>query len=654
MLHWSRAVLNRKTDRGDSKLVPKIPIDTEKLLGSLFHHMADGVALCELVSDADGKPVDYRILSANPQFEQGTGLKPEQVVGKLATEVYGTAQAPYLAEGSAAAGNGQVSRLSIHSPSLARGHDVHIAPLAPGFFATIFLDVSEQRRHEQALRNSEERFRKIFSFAPDPLTISAANGVLLSCNEAFCQFIGYRPDELIGHTTSELNLWVDAKQRATMLTDVAQKGACDILEARMRRKDGKIRLMRISSRKVDIDGQPFILTAGQDVTEQRNIEQQVLHSQKLESLGVLAGGIAHDFNNLLTGILGNADLALSELSPLAPARDSLSAIETAARRAADLCRQLLAYSGKGRFMVQPLDLKELVVEMGHLLTVSISKKVVLKYHFAKDLPAIQADATQMRQTIMNLIVNASEAIGESNGVISLTTGLAHCDLDYLKGCFAADEVQPGAFVYLEVADTGQGMERVILDRIFDPFFTTKFTGRGLGLPAVLGIVRGHKGAIKVYSEPGRGTTFKLLFPATEVQPLHVTTKSPTTFGWKSKGQVLLVDDEETVRNLTRRMLERVGLTVISAEDGLQAVEIFKQKAAEIALVVLDLTMPHLDGEACFRELRLLRPDVKVILSSGYNEQDVVNMFAGKGLAGFIQKPYTSEDLIAKVRDVLGA
>jgi two-component system, cell cycle sensor histidine kinase and response regulator CckA len=633
--------------------VPKVQIDTERLLSSLFHHLAEGVALCELVPDAEGKPVDYRFLSANPQFEQGTGLKPEQVVGKLASEAYGTAAAPYLAECSGAASNGQESRLSIHVPAHARTYSIRIVPLAPGFFATIFVDVSEQKRNEQALRNSEERFRKIFSFAPDPLTISAANGVLLSCNEAFCQAIGYGPDELVGHTTSELNLWVDPKQRETMLTDVAQKGGCDSMEAKMRRKDGKMRIMRISARKVDIDGQAFVLTAGQDVTEQLNIEQQVLHSQKMESLGVLAGGIAHDFNNLLTGILGNADLALSELSPLAPARDSLSAIETAARRAAELCRQLLAYSGKGRFMVQPLDLRELVEEMGHLLTVSISKKVVLKCHFAKDLPAIQADPTQMRQTIINLVVNASEAIAERSGVISISTGLTHCDLDYLKGCFAADGVQPGAFVYLEVADTGPGMERVTLDRIFDPFFSTKFTGRGLGLPAVLGIVRGHRGAIKVDSELGRGTTFKLLFPATEIQPRQVPAKSPTAFGWKTKGLVLLVDDEETVRNLTRRMLERAGLTVISAEDGLQAVEVFKQKAAEIALVVLDLTMPHLDGEACFRELRLLQPDVKVILSSGYNEQDVVNMFAGKGLAGFIQKPYTSEDLIAKVRDVLG-
>jgi CheY-like chemotaxis protein len=269
------------------------------------------------------------------------------------------------------------------------------------------------------------------------------------------------------------------------------------------------------------------------------------------------------------------------------------------------------------------------------------------------LPAIEADATQMRQTVMNLIVNASEAIGDRSGVISVTTGLAHCDSAYLKSCFAADGIAPGDFVYLEVADTGPGMDKPTQDRIFDPFFTTKFTGRGLGLAAVLGIVRGHKGALKLYSEVGRGTAFKLLFPAADSQARGVPSHMAKDEAWKGHGQILLVDDEETVRNLTRRMLERAGLTVVSAEDGRQAVETFKRLMAEVDLVILDLTMPQLDGEACFRELRLIKPDVKVILSSGYNEQDVVNLFAGKGLAGFIQKPYTNAELIAKVREVLG-
>ena len=633
--------------------MPSVHIDAEKLFGSLFRHMAEGVALHEVVCDAGGRPVNYRILAVNPQYEQCTGLPLDQVVGRLATEAYGTPEPPYLAEFSAVALSGRASRLAVYFPPLDRHFEISIAPLGPGFFATIFLDVSEQKQHETALHKSEERFRKIFNFAPDPLTISSPDGRLLSCNEAFCKMAGCTEAEFIGRNPTELGLWTNPKQREAIYTELAQKGELTGLETKLRRKDGKIVAMRISVRRVEIGGQTLILTGGQDVTDQRNLEQQVLHTQKLESLGVLAGGIAHDFNNLLTGILGNADLALAELSPVAPARESLEAIETGARRAAELCRQLLAYSGKGRFLVQPLSLMELVQEMGHLLLVSISKKVVLKYHFAKDLPAIEADATQMRQTIMNLIVNAAEAIGDRSGVISVTTGLAHCDADYLRSCFAADGIQPGDFVYVEVADTGPGMDKTTQDRIFDPFFTTKFTGRGLGLAAVLGIVRGHKGAVKVYSEVGRGTTFKLLFPAADAQPREIPSTTAQAKPWKGQGKILLVDDEETVRNLTRRMLQRVGFTVVLAEDGRQAVETFKRVMTEVDLVILDLTMPHLDGEACFRELRLMKPDVKVILSSGYNEQDVVNLFAGKGLAGFIQKPYTSDELIAKVRDALG-
>jgi two-component system cell cycle sensor histidine kinase/response regulator CckA len=421
----------------------------------------------------------------------------------------------------------------------------------------------------------------------------------------------------------------------------------------MRRSDGQTREMELSSRTFELGGRTVVLAVGRDVTELRTLEQKMLHSQKLESLGVLAGGIAHDFNNLLTGILGNADLARSEMSPLAPSRASLEGIETAARRAADLCRQLLAYSGRGRFLLEHISMQELVEQMGHLLSVSISKRVVLKYHFTKGVPPIEADATQMRQAIMNLIVNASEAVGERSGVISVTVGLAHCDADYLKGCFGADNLQPGDYVYLEVADTGHGIDANDISRIFDPFFSTKFTGRGLGLAAVLGIVRGHRGAIKVYSETGKGTTFKLLFPAGESPGPRPGQAPPKASTEQLSGKVLLADDEETIRSLGRRMLQVAGFEVITAADGREAIDKFAAAMDSIVLVILDLTMPHLDGESCFRELRKLKPGVKVILCSGYNEQDIVNRFSGKGLAGFVQKPYTASQLLAKIREVLG-
>jgi PAS domain S-box-containing protein len=388
--------------------------------------------------------------------------------------------------------------------------------------------------------------------------------------------------------------------------------------------------------------------------ERRKLEQQVMQSQKLESLGVLAGGIAHDFNNLLTSVLGNADLALSELSPTNPARSYLEDIEKVSRRAADLCRQMLAYSGKGRFVVQPISLNDVVREMVHLLGVSISKKVVIKYNFFSGLPSVMADATQMRQVVMNLITNASEAIAEVSGVVTLSTGVMDCDDEYLKSVVGnTDFHAAGQYVYLEVSDTGCGMDPETLNRIFDPFFTTKFTGRGLGLAAVLGIVRGHKGALRVYSEEGKGTTFKILLPADDQPAPGLTVVAKDVGMWRSSGLVLLADDEESIRSMGRRLLERAGFEVMAAADGREAIDLFARHKANIRLVILDMTMPHIDGEACYRELRRIAPSVKVIMTSGYNEQDVISRFVGKSLAGFVQKPYQAADLLPMVRKVLG-
>ena len=403
----------------------------------------------------------------------------------------------------------------------------------------------------------------------------------------------------------------------------------------------------------------FQFGVGIDITERkraeeerRELEAQVQQAQKLESLGVLAGGIAHDFNNLLVGILGHADLALDQLSPASPARPCVKDIETAAKRAADLTRQMLAYSGKGRFVIERLDLNEVVAEMTHLLEVSISKKAIPKYNYADNLPAIEADGTQIRQVIMNLITNASEALGDRSGVISISTGAMECDRAYLSGTYLDEELPDGVYVYLEVTDTGCGMDEETCRKIFDPFYTTKFTGRGLGLAAVLGIMRGHKGALKVQSEPGRGTTFKILLPAVGEPAAAVREAPPRARGWHGTGTVLLVDDEETVRTVGRQFLERAGFSVLTAADGPEALELFREHADDIVCVVLDLTMPHMGGEEAFRKLRDIRADVRVIMSSGYNEQEVTQRFAGAGLAGFIQKPYRGSELLAKLGEVL--
>ena len=385
--------------------------------------------------------------------------------------------------------------------------------------------------------------------------------------------------------------------------------------------------------------------------ERLSVERKLLDGQKRESLGVLAGGIAHDFNNLLTGVLGNASLARNEVPPVSPINEYLEQIEKSAKRAADLCRQMLAYSGKGRFVLEDVDLGGLVRETTDLLQASISKRSRLVLQLAEPLSTVRADATQIRQIVMNLVINASEAIGDRDGQITIHTGELEATASYLLTTFNTAELQPGRYCFIEVSDDGCGMAQETLAKIFDPFFTTKFTGRGLGLAAVLGIVRGHKGTIKIYSEAGRGTTFKVLLPATGDSPKAPEVKSVSRSSWKGTGTILVVDDEENVRRVAVKMVEQLGFTAVTAVDGRDGLERFIETDGIVA-VLMDLTMPRMDGAETFRELRLLRPGVQVLLMSGFNEQDAINRFTGKGLAGFLQKPFLIQDVREKLRAIL--
>lgn len=527
------------------------------------------------------------------------------------------------------------------------------------------LDIHETVLAEDEIRANEVRFRNLVETIP--VGIWAWDGVdVLIVNAALERLLGFPREQLTRRDF--LGSRIDPDDRAMIRARAARRMAGEpidppYVEIRMTDARDRVLTFELHSTIVTLAGQRVWLNSVIDVTgrraaedERRRLDHQMQQTQKLESLGILAGGIAHDFNNLLVAILGNAGLALLELPPESPARQTVQAIETAAQRAADLTRQMLAYSGKGKFVIEPLNLSRVVEEMAHLLEVSVSKRAVLKYHFAPNLPFIEADATQVRQVIMNLITNASDAIGDRSGVISISTGMQYADRDYLRESYLDADLPEGDYVYIEVADTGQGMDEATRARIFDPFFTTKFTGRGLGLAAVLGIIRGHRAAIKLYSEPGRGTTFKVLFPAAlpassrppepQLPPASEAVPAP-------RGIVLVVDDDETVRTVTRRILERSGFTVLLAADGVEALKVHRATPG-VALVILDMTMPHMDGEECFRELRHLDPTVRVLLTSGYNEQDATERFVGKGLAGFIQKPYRPADLLSKVEEVLRA
>lgn len=372
--------------------------------------------------------------------------------------------------------------------------------------------------------------------------------------------------------------------------------------------------------------------------ERRILEEQLRHAQKLESIGLLAGGIAHDFNNLLTGIMGNASLLLDSLILSDSERIMLDDVIRATEQAAILTRQLLAYAGKGKFVIELVGLSELVQDIGHLIRSSIPRTAEVILDLDRNLPPVEADPSQMQQLVMNLVINAAEAIGEERGRVRIRTALR--------------TLGTASYVCLEVRDSGCGMDAATQGQIFDPFFTTKFTGRGLGLSAVQGIVRGHKGFIEVESASGAGSTFTVLLPPAPPAMRNNAAGEPETEALWGSGTILIADDEPLVRRTARVALERYGYRVHLAQNGSEAVDLFRSLKDDLAAVVLDLTMPVMGGEEAYREMHRIRADIPVIISSGYDELEAMRRFAGQGAAGFLKKPYTARKLAEKLKSTL--
>jgi len=509
-------------------------------------------------------------------------------------------------------------------------------------------------RAAQSARQAAEELREqaqLLDLAPAAILSLDWNGKIRFWSRGAQQMYGWTHAEAVDQVSHDL-LKTQLPEPIHALHEQVKRAGRWEGELTHTRKDGSE--LKVASRWSRREGDAEvggILQINTDITDQRRIEEQMRHTQKLESLGVLAGGVAHDFNNLLTGILGNASLALETIGPNSPNRRLIEEAIKAAERAAELTRQLLAYAGKGRFVMRTLDLSALVREISGLVQTSFPKHVQLRMQLAEGLPGIDADPGQLQQIVMNLVINGAEAIGPEGGSVLVQTALQEVDEPYIGTMSSAGELlRPGRYVALEVHDSGSGMDEETLSKIFDPFFSTKFAGRGLGLSAVLGIVRAHKGALKVYSEPGRGTSFKVLLPVSE-HP--VANAAPAPKGeLQGAGTVLVVDDEEIVRTTARHTLQRYGYQSIVAENGAAALEAYKASGGAVSLVLLDLTMPVMSGEETLRQLQLLNPGVKVLLTSGYNEVEAVQRFAGKGLAGFIQKPYTAAALAEKVKEVL--
>jgi len=532
----------------------------------------------------------------------------------------------------------------------------------------VLSDITERRESQEAVRKSEERFKSLIQNSSDIIVILDAQGRFVYETPSFSRISGYEPGFLTGRTPVDVIHPDDIDTVLHELGEVYQNVNEGLpTPMRLRRSDGTwVYLEAIGKNLMDFPGIEGVVITARDITDRRKAEEEriemerrVLHAQKLESLGILAGGIAHDFNNLLMAILGNIDLAMTDLSAASRPRHFMGQARLAARRAADLTNQMLAYSGKGSFDLKTFDLSELVEEMSRLLKASISKTVEFTLNLDRSIPPVSADPAQVQQVVMNLIVNASEAMGDLPGVVTLSTGVRECGQEYLEASRIKEKPLPGRYVFFEVSDTGCGMDGPTLEKLFDPFFSTKFTGRGLGMAAVQGIVAGHKGAVMVESAPGGGTTITVLFPAAapgrdltqfgegEEGPDNEEARMPA-----SSGAILLVDDESMVLDLCSAMVERLGYRVLTCPDGRAAVEAFREHAHDIACVILDLTMPRMDGLTAFEVLKRLKPDVRVIISSGFSEGEVAHRFEGNQPAGFIKKPFTLKVLRRELSRVL--
>jgi len=515
----------------------------------------------------------------------------------------------------------------------------------------IAFDISESKRAESFLRESEQRYRTVFTLAAEAILIVHPEGKILDANPACEVFLGVPLGEIIG--ANIVRFYWDPKDRVEFRKRLEAKGILVDFDLMVRRSDGTLRHCMLNSSvwKTD-DGTPVAyVSVARDLTEAKILEAQLRHSQKMEAVGTLAGGVAHDFNNLLTVINGYAELLLADKSADDPEFEDLRRIQLAGRRGAELVRMLLAFGRKAERQPRPLNLNLHIQRIRDMLERTIPKMIAIETDLDNNLAVVGADPTQVEQIIMNLAVNAKDAMPDG-GKLTIATRNAILDEDY---CRLHPDAKPGRYAMLEVSDNGKGMDQETLQHVFEPFYTTKAVGKGtgLGLAMVYGIVKQHDGHIYCYSEPGLGTTFRIYFPVgdQEAEEAARRTESVLPLGTET---VLVVDDEQDVRALCHKLLTRAGYQVLTASNGLEALEVFEQERQNIALVILDVIMPEMGGKECFARLRQMDPSVKVLMASGYASGGTANTAEQLGADGFVSKPYRVAQLLRVVRETLDA
>lgn len=521
----------------------------------------------------------------------------------------------------------------------------------------------ELKREGQALFESEQRHRALLEHSPNAIAVHHDEKWVYANPSALKMFGVACVEDMIGtgvldYVHNEHKMMAKERLKMKQETNVA----VPMVEQKMLRKNGKVFVAEVQASPLVFEGKLSFLVSFKDISERKEseverekLQQQLEHAQRLESLGVLAGGIAHDFNNLLAAIEGNAELARMELKGMPSAMEHLRQIDSSCEHAAQLCQQMLAYAGEGKYQQEVIDLNLVIRSLSKLMRASVPSNIALKMKLDSTLPCVEGDIAQMQQVLLNFIVNASDAMGEDIGEIKVTTRYTHVQREMLDKFYNGVQVPEGKYVVVEVKDTGPGMDEKLISKIFDPFFTTKKTGSGLGLSAVLGIIRGHNGALQVKSKLGEGASFCILLPPSKQGAPERLVKTSDVVDWHSDGRILIVDDESNVRSITGAFAEKLGFEILTATDGQEGVDVFQKHHQKIDVVLMDMTMPRLGGMDAMQKMRKINSGIPIVLVSGYSEMEGCSTVSGEGKAdGFLQKPFKFKDLKKSLYKVLNA
>jgi len=636
-----------------------------------------------LLLDESSDPIfafypDGRYRYVNQAFANGVGCESNNIIGRKIWDVFSREEADKRFAVVKWVFDNKLTRtieVCVPRPDGDRFYVTTVKPILDvgGTVASVICiskDITDLKKGEKALQEGRDLLAEIIELSPISMAIVSMDGTIEQINRRAIETFGYAPDDIPNMERWWIQAYPDESYRSEVIAQwmelvgkaIAEKSEIERSEYRVTCKDGTVKTALIFG--IPVSSKVFVMF--DDITDRKRaeeerlqMEQQFLQSQKLESLGIMAAGIAHDFNNLLQSILGNMELAVRTLPQKTDPHKYITRALTSGQAAAQLTSLMLAYVGKGSLAKKDLDLNELVRVNADMLKTTVGSAVSLELFPSQELPKILADEAQIQQVIMNLLTNAAESIEEQPGIVRLTTGIQECDQACLAASLLDKKPEPGRYVFLEVSDTGCGMSEETIKRLFDPFFTTKFIGRGLGMSAVMGIVKSHNGALFVQSSPGRGTTFRVFFPAADAMPPNISPQEkpcPSEKGSiteKPLSRVALVaDDEKNVLRICKKMVELCGFTVITARDGCEAVSCFREHAEEIDIVLLDLTMPNMDGITAMNEIYSISPNAKLILSSGFNKDELSNRITGQAPSCFIRKPYSLNVLETELRRVM--